>query len=73
MNTMRKVVHVLHSRLRNSTLISLPPKAKISQMTNSLIILTLEPHLSLRWGLFMGGGFLFGWLMGSKKGITRDV
>jgi hypothetical protein len=31
------------------------------------------PHLSLRWNLFVGGGFLFGWLRGSRRGITRDV
>jgi hypothetical protein len=36
-------------------------------------ILTLKPHLSLRWNLFVGGGFVFGWLRSSRKGIPRDV
>jgi hypothetical protein len=57
MNTMRRVVHVLPARLRNLPLISLPPKTKISQMPIPLIILTMEPHLSLRWILFVGGAF----------------
>jgi hypothetical protein len=73
MNTMRGAVHVVPDRLRNSPLISLLPKAKIGQMPIPLTILTIEPHLSLRWNLFVGGGFLFGWLRGSRKGITRDV
>jgi hypothetical protein len=38
-----------------------------------LTILTMVPHLSLGWILFAGGGFLFGWLRSSRKGITRDV
>jgi hypothetical protein len=42
-------------------------------MPISLTILTLEPHLSLGWILFVGGGFLFGWLRGFRKRITRDV
>jgi hypothetical protein len=53
-------------------IISLPPKAKGSQMPISLTILTMEPHLSLGWNLFVGVG-LFGWLRHSGKGITRDV
>jgi hypothetical protein len=73
MNTMRGAVHVLPAQLRNPPLISLPPKAKRSQMPIPLTILTMVPHLSLGWILFVGGGFLFGWLRGSRKGITRDV
>jgi hypothetical protein len=38
-----------------------------------LIILTMVPNLSLGWILFVGGGFLFGWVRGSRKGIDRDV
>jgi hypothetical protein len=60
MNTMRKTVHVLCARLRNVSLIFLPPKAKIIQMPIPLRILTLKPHLSLRWNLYVGGGFIFG-------------
>jgi hypothetical protein len=41
-------------------------------MPISLTILTMEPHLSLGWNLFVGVG-LFGWLRHSGKGITRDV
>jgi hypothetical protein len=37
-----------------------------------LIILTLESHLSLRWNLFVGVGFLFGWL-GFWRGDIRDI
>jgi uncharacterized protein YqcC (DUF446 family) len=59
MNTMRRVVHVLPAQLRNPSLISLPPKAKIIQVSIPLTILTMEPHLSLRWILFVGGGFIF--------------
>ena len=33
----------------------------------------MEPHLSLRWILLVGGGFLFWWLRSSRKEITRDV
>jgi hypothetical protein len=73
MNNMRRVVHVLPARLRNLPLISLSPKAKISQMPIPPTILTVEPHLSLRWNLLVGGGFLFGWLRGSRKGIIRDI
>jgi hypothetical protein len=73
MNTMRGVVDVLPARLRNPPLISLPPKAKISQMAIPLTILTMEPRLSLRWNSLVGGGFLFGWLRGSRKGIIRVV
>jgi hypothetical protein len=57
---MRKVVHDLSVWLKNPLLISLPPKAKSSQMPITLIIVTMEPHLSLGWILFVGGGFLFG-------------
>ena len=73
MNTMRRAVHVLHVRLRNPPLISLPPKAKISQMSIPLTILIIEPHLSLGWILLVGGGFPFRWLRGSRKGTTRNV
>jgi hypothetical protein len=73
MNTMRGAVHVLPARLRNLSLIPLPPKAKRSQMPIPLIILTMVLHLSLRWNFFVGGGFLFGWLRGSRKVITKDV
>jgi hypothetical protein len=73
MNTMRRVVHVLPTQLRNPPLISLPPKAKISQMPIPLIILIMEPHLSLGWILHVGGGFLFVWLRSSRKGITKDI
>jgi hypothetical protein len=73
MNTMRGTVHVLPAQLRNLPLIFLPPKAKRSQMPIPLTILTMVPHLSLRWNLFVGAGFIFGWLRGSRKGITRDV
>jgi hypothetical protein len=38
-----------------------------------LTILIMEPYFSLRWTLFVGEGFLFGLLRGSRKGITRDV
>jgi hypothetical protein len=34
---------------------------------------TMVPHLSLGWILFVGRGFLFGWLRDSRKGIARDV
>jgi hypothetical protein len=71
MNTMRKVIHVLSTRLRNPSLISLPPKEKSSHMTLPLTIVTMEPHLSLGW-IFCGRGFLFGWL-GFWRGNTRDV
>ena len=39
-----------------------------------LTIVTVEPHLSLGWCLFVSFRF-FGWLWlrGSRKGITRDV
>jgi hypothetical protein len=73
MNTMRGAIHVLPGRLRNLPLISLPPKEKINQMPIPLIILTMEPHLSLSWNFLVWGWFLFGWLRGSRKGITRDV
>jgi hypothetical protein len=73
MNTMRGAVHVLPARLRNPPLISLPPKAKGSKMPIPLTILKMVPHLSLGWILFVGGGFRFGWLRGSRKGIARDV
>jgi hypothetical protein len=59
MNTMRRVVYVLPARLRNLLLISLSPKEKISQLPIPLTILTVEPHLSLRWNLLMGGGFFW--------------
>jgi hypothetical protein len=72
MNNMRKAVHVLSAWLRNPSLISLPPKAKCSKMPIPLTIVTMEPHLSLGWGLFVSFG-IFGWLRGSRKGITRDV
>jgi hypothetical protein len=72
MNNMRKAVHVLFAWLRNPPLISLPPKAKCSKMPIPLTIVTMEPHLSLGWGLFVSFG-IFGWLRGSRKGITRDV
>jgi hypothetical protein len=62
---------LLDSETRCSSLFLL--KQKSSQMPIPLTILTLEPHLSLRWNLFVGGGFLFGWLRDSRKGITRDV
>jgi hypothetical protein len=35
--------------------------------------LTMEPHLSLECFLLVGGGFIFGWLRSSKKGVTRDA
>jgi hypothetical protein len=71
MNTIRRVIHVPPARLRNPPLISLPLKAKISQMPILLTILTMEPHLSLRWNLFVGGNSPFGRLRGSRKGINR--
>jgi hypothetical protein len=73
MKTMRRAVHVLSPQLTNLSLISLPPKAKRSYMPIPPIILTMVPHLSLRWNFFVGRGFLFGWLRGSRKGIIRDV
>jgi hypothetical protein len=38
-------------------------------MSIPLTILTMEPHLSLGWNMFMGVD-LFGWLRDSRKGIT---
>jgi hypothetical protein len=61
MHTMKKVVHLLDIHLKTSPLIYLPPKAKSSQVNIPLTILTMVPHLSLRWNLFGGVG-LFGWL-----------
>jgi hypothetical protein len=61
MNTMGGVAHVPTAQLRTLPLISLPPKAKISQMTLPLTIITMKSHLSLRWSLFVGFG-IFGWL-----------
>jgi hypothetical protein len=72
MNTMRKAVHVLSTRLRNPPIICLLTKAKGSQIPIPLTIVIMEPHLSLGWNLFAGVG-VFGWLWCSKKGITRDV
>jgi hypothetical protein len=59
MNTMRRAIHVFHVRLRNPPLISLPPKAKISQILIHLTTLIMEPHLSLGLILLVGGGFSF--------------
>jgi hypothetical protein len=72
MNTMRRVVHVLPTRLRNPPLIFVPPKTKISHMPIPLTILIMELHFSLRWNSFVGG--IYFWTAeGSRKGITRDV
>jgi hypothetical protein len=73
MNTMGRAVHVPSAQLRNAPLISLPPKAKDNHVSIPLTIVIIEPHLYLRWNLFVGGGFLFLWLRGSRKGITRYV
>jgi hypothetical protein len=73
MDTMSGAFHVFLARLGSLCLISLPPKAKIGQMLIPLTILTMKLHLFLRWNLLVGGGFLFGWLRGSRKAITRDV
>jgi hypothetical protein len=48
---------LLDSEIHLSSLFLL--KQKISQMHIPPAILTMEPHLSLRWILFVGGGFLF--------------
>jgi hypothetical protein len=73
MITMRRAVHVSFARLRNPPLICLPTKEKISQMPIPLTIIIMEPHLSLKWNLFVGVCSPFRWMRGSRKGITRDV
>jgi hypothetical protein len=60
MNIVRKVVHVLCAWLRNPPLISLPPKAKSSQMPIPLTIVTMEPHLS--WVDFVCGRGISFWV-----------
>jgi hypothetical protein len=37
-----------------------------------LTILTMVHHLFLGWILFVGGGFLFGWLRGARD-VGKDV
>jgi hypothetical protein len=61
MNTMRGLIHVLPVHLKTLPLISLPSKAKGSQTTIPLIILTMIPRLSLMWNLFVGVVFMGGW------------
>jgi hypothetical protein len=72
MYTMRRVAHVLPTHLKTPPLISLPTKAKLSQLTIPLTILTMVLHLSLGWNMFVGVG-LFGWLSCSRNGITTDI
>jgi hypothetical protein len=48
MYTMRGTIHVLPARLRNPSLISFPPKEKMSLMPIPLTILIMEPHPSFR-------------------------
>jgi hypothetical protein len=67
MNTMRGAVHVPSAQLRTSSLISLPLKAKGSQMTLPLTIITMKYHISLMWSLFVGFG-LFRWLRSFWRG-----
>jgi hypothetical protein len=57
---MRGLIHVLPVHLKTLPLISLPSKAKGSQTTIPLIILTMIPRLSLMWNLFVGVVFMGG-------------
>ena len=68
-------VHVPVVQLILSPLISLPPKAKLSMMTNPLAVVIVIPHLSLGWLLAhsLVGMVHSWWLFGFKKGIVRDV
>jgi hypothetical protein len=62
---------LLDSETRRSSFFLL--KQKSARLPIPLTILTMEPHLSLRWNFLVGGGFIFGRLRGSRKWITRDV
>jgi hypothetical protein len=57
---MRGLIHVLPAHLKTLPLISLPSKAKGSQTTIPLIILTMIPRLSLMWNIFVGVVFMGG-------------
>jgi hypothetical protein len=59
MNTIVKAVLVLFAWPRKPLLIYLPPKEKGSQMPIPLTIVTIEPHLSLGWILFLGDRFFW--------------
>jgi len=75
MYAMGRTVHIPVVQLVLAPLISLPPKAKLSQMTISMAIVTVVPHLSLGWWLthslvdVVHSLRLFGF----RKGCTRDV
>ena len=75
MYAMWRTVHVPVVQLVLTPLISLPPKAKLSQMTISMAIVTVVPHLSLGWWLThsLVGVVHSLRLFGFRKGCTRDV
>jgi hypothetical protein len=75
MYAMGWVVHVPVVQLILSPLISLPPKAKLSKVTIPMAIITVIPHLSLRWlsAHSLVGMVLSWWLFSFRKGILRVV
>jgi hypothetical protein len=74
MYAMGRAVHVLVVQFILSSLICLPPKAKLSKVTIPMAVVTVIPHLSLGWLLAhsLVGIVHSWWLFSFRKEILRD-
>lgn len=71
---MERVVHVLIIHRNIMSLIPIPMKAKLGMVTLPIVILTVDPHLSLGLLVHSPEVMVHSWwrMLSSRKGFLRD-